>query len=81
MKKKLAAFLTMMIVLSSIITSALVPALAVNYKNNVKLKSKAVLLINMDTGQTVFEKNADKKGLSGFYHQDYDLYHSCRERN
>lgn len=61
MKKKLAAFLTMMIVLSSIITSALVPASAVNYKNNVKLKSKAVLLINMDTGQTVFEKNADKK--------------------
>ena len=61
MKKKLAVFLSMLIVLSSIIASALVPASAVNFKNDVKLRSRAVLLINMDTGQTVFEKNSEKK--------------------
>lgn len=61
MKKKLAIFLSMMIVLATIVSSALVPASAVNYKNKIKLKSRAALLINMDTGQTVFEKNADKK--------------------
>lgn len=61
MKKKLAIFLSMMIVLVTIISSALVPASAVNYKNKVKLNSRAVLLINMDTGQVVFDKNSDKK--------------------
>lgn len=34
---------------------------AVTYSNDVDIKSKAVLLVSMDTGQTVFEKNADEK--------------------
>ncbi|MBQ5399147.1 MAG: D-alanyl-D-alanine carboxypeptidase [Ruminococcus sp.] len=61
MKKKLSVFLALALAVFMTVSAAFVPASAVSYKNDVKLNSKAVLLINMDTGQTVFEKNADKK--------------------
>ncbi len=61
MKKKISIMISAILVLSTVFLSTFVPANAVSYKNNVKLASKTALLINLDTGQTVFEKNADKK--------------------
>ncbi len=61
MKKKLSLFLSILIVVCAVFTSSLVPVSAANYKNKVKLKSKSALLINMDTGQTVYNVNADTK--------------------
>lgn len=61
MKKKISIVISAILVLSTVFFSTFVPANAVSYKNNVKLASKSALLINLDTGQTVFEKNADKK--------------------
>lgn len=61
MKKKISIVISAILVLSTVFFSTFVPANAVSYKNNVKLASKTALLINLDTGQTVFEKNADKK--------------------
>lgn len=61
MKKKLSLLLSVLIVVCTAFTASLVPASAANYKNDVKLKSKTALLINLDTGQTVYSVNADKK--------------------
>ena len=40
---------------------SLIPASAINYTNGIKLKSKSALVINMDTGQTVFSVKAKEK--------------------
>lgn len=61
MKKKLSVVLALALVLFTIISSTVLPASAVSYTNDVKLKSKTALLINLDTGQTVFSKDADVK--------------------
>ena len=61
MKKKLSLLLSVLIVVCTVFTASLVPASAANYKNKVKLKSKSALLINMDTGQTVYSVKADEK--------------------
>ncbi|MBQ7505568.1 MAG: D-alanyl-D-alanine carboxypeptidase [Ruminococcus sp.] len=61
MKKKLSVILSLLLVLFTIMSVTVLPAAAVSYTNDVKLKSKTALLINLDTGQTVFSKKADVK--------------------
>lgn len=61
MKKRLAAAMSLLLVICTIFAANIVPASAANYKNKIKLKSKSALLINLDTGQTVYSVNADKK--------------------
>ncbi|MCH5298700.1 MAG: D-alanyl-D-alanine carboxypeptidase [Ruminococcus sp.] len=61
MKKKLSLLLSVLIVVCTVFTTSLVPVSAANYKNKVKLKSKSALLINLDTGQTVYSVKADEK--------------------
>lgn len=61
MKKKLFVLISAMLVICTVFSAAFIPADAANYKNSVKVASKSALLINMDTGQTVYEKAADAK--------------------
>ncbi len=61
MKRKLAKTLSLIFALFIIAVSSLIPANAISYQNNVKTTSDSILLVNMDTGQTVFEKDADTK--------------------
>lgn len=61
MRKKLSIFLSALLVVCTMLSTAYIPAGAANYKNKIKTASKSVLLINMDTGQTVYEKKADTK--------------------
>ena len=61
MKKKLSVILSLLLVLFTIVSATVLPAAAVSYTNDVKLKSKTALLINLDTGQTVFSRKADVK--------------------
>ena len=61
MKKRISIVLSLALVMLTIISMAVLPASAVSYTNEVKLKSKTALLVNLDTGQTVFSKNADVK--------------------
>lgn len=61
MRKKLSAVLSALIVVCTVFSATFIPAEAANYKNKVKVASKSALLINLDTGQTVYEKAADKK--------------------
>ncbi len=61
MKKKISIILSAILVICTVFFSTFIPANAISYKNKVKVASKSALLINLDTGQTVYEKNADKK--------------------
>ncbi len=61
MKKKILIVLSLILVLFTVIGSAVVSASAVSYTNDVKLKSKTALLVNLDTGQTVYSVKADVK--------------------
>lgn len=61
MKKKISFLLSVLIIICALVSSMLVPASAVSYKNGVKLQSESALLVNMDTGQTVYSVKADKK--------------------
>ncbi|MCH5303452.1 MAG: D-alanyl-D-alanine carboxypeptidase [Ruminococcus sp.] len=61
MKKKISILLSTLLVLCTFFSITFIPANAISYKSGVKLKSNSALLINLDTGQTVFEKKADKK--------------------
>lgn len=61
MKKRMTAAMSALLVIIMVLSAAFVPAGAANYKNKVKVASKSALLINLDTGQTVYEKKADKK--------------------
>ena len=61
MKKKLLIIFSLVTVLFMIISSSVLSASAVSYTNDVKLKSKTALLINLDTGQTVYSVKADEK--------------------
>ena len=55
--KVLTVFLSALVLLGS----SLFGAGALSFPNNVKTQSKSILLVSMDTGQTVYEKNADEK--------------------
>lgn len=59
MRKKLIKILSLFFVLCIIITLSLLPTGAISYSNNVKTKSESIILVNMDTDQVVFEKDAD----------------------
>ncbi len=61
MKKKLIKIMSMLFALSIIVSASLVTTGAVTYSNDVKTQSESILLVNMDTGQPVYEKNADEK--------------------
>ena len=65
MKRKLLSFVSVVIAMLTLASVSLIPASAINYTNGIKLKSKSALVINMDTGQTVFSVKADK--VSGNY--------------
>lgn len=60
MKKIFAAALSALMTLIIVCSSA-VPAGAISYPNKVKTKSKAILMVNMDSWQTVFEQKADER--------------------
>lgn len=61
MKKKLSVFISALLVICTVFSIAILPANAANYKNKVKVASKSALLVDLETGQTVYEKGADKK--------------------
>ncbi len=61
MRKKLSVVLSLLLVMIMVASIALIPANAANYSNKVKVASASALLINLDTGQTVYEKKADTK--------------------
>lgn len=59
MKAKKLPILIALCFIFSIITE--IPASAATFKPSFTLQSKAAVMINLDTGETVFEKNSDKK--------------------
>ena len=59
--KKSVKILSLIFVLCIIISSAISGVSAVSYPNNVKTMSDSILLVNMDSGQSVFEKDPDSK--------------------
>ncbi len=61
MKKTALKVLSLIFALCIIISSSAVSVGAISYKNDVKTQSDSILLVNMDSGQTVFEKDADSK--------------------
>ena len=52
----IALLLTILLVVSSVFSTG-----AISYTNDVKTKTDTILLVNMDTDQVVFEKDADAK--------------------
>lgn len=60
MKKKISVILSMLVLCCLLITAA-VPASAISYKNKIKLRSEAALVVDKQTGQEIFSVNADKK--------------------
>ncbi len=61
MKKKLIKIISVLFALYVIVFASMSATNAVSYSNDVKTQSESILLVNMDTGQPVFEKNADAK--------------------
>ncbi len=61
MKKKIIAMILSCILVSLMVCMSVTEAAAANYKNDVKLQSESALIVNMDTGQTVYEVNANKR--------------------
>ena len=61
MKKVSIKVITVLLAMAVLLGVSAGGASALNYSNNLELHSEAILLVSMDTGQTVFEKNADKK--------------------
>ena len=61
MKKIAAKLLAVFMTLTVIVSASVCGAGAVSFPTDVKPKSKSVLLVSMDNGQTVYEKDADKK--------------------
>ena len=59
--KKAVKFLSVLLTLCVIISSSVIGSSAVSYPNNVKTMSDSILLVNMDTGEPVYEKDADSK--------------------
>ena len=61
MKKKLIKIISVLFALCVIVSASMSASSAVSYSNDVKTQSDSILLVNMDTGQPVFEKDADSK--------------------
>lgn len=57
--KKVSKLLFLFILIMIIACSSFVPASAISYTNDVKTKTDSILVVNMDTDQIVFEKDAD----------------------
>lgn len=53
--------ISLIFVLCMILSSSIMTTGAITYSNDVKTQSDSILLVNMDSGQTVFEKDADSK--------------------
>lgn len=76
MRKTITKTLSLLCMLCIIICSAFTSAGAASYPNDVKTESDSILLVNMDSGQTVYEKDADSKRYPASTTKDYDL-HNC----
>ena len=61
MKIKALKVLSLIFALCIVLSSSIVTTGAISYSNDVKTQSDSILLVNMDSGQTVFEKDADSK--------------------
>ena len=61
MKKKLTSLLCVMLIVFVLSTIGTVNAGAISYSYTKSTESDSILLINMDTNQTVFEKDANSK--------------------
>lgn len=61
MTKKLIKISVAFVLVLMLVLSSLVPAGAISYTNDVKTKTDSIFLVNMDTDQVVFEKDADTK--------------------
>ena len=61
MKRKSIKIISLLFALIIIISSSIVSTGAISYPNKVKTQSDSILLVNMDTNQVVFEKDADSK--------------------
>lgn len=61
MKIKALKVISLIFALCIILSTSIVTTGAISYSNNVKTTSDSILLVNMDSGQTVFEKDADSK--------------------
>lgn len=61
MKRKLTRWLSIFLVICALAMTVNASVGAVSYPNDVKTTSDSILLVNMDSGQTVFEKDADSK--------------------
>ena len=61
MKIKALKVLSLLFALCIVWSSSIVTTGAISYSNDVKTQSESILLVNMDSGQTVFEKDADSK--------------------
>ncbi len=61
MTKLTLKLLSTLMALIVILSVAVLPAGAISYSNKVDVKSKSVLLVSMDNGQVVFERDADSK--------------------
>lgn len=55
MRKTITKTLSLLCMLCIIICSAFTTAGAASYPNDVKTESDSILLVNMDSGQTVYE--------------------------
>lgn len=56
MRKTITKTLSLLCMLCIIICSAFTTTGAASYPNDVKTESDSILLVNMDSGQTVYEK-------------------------
>ena len=61
MKRFAVKLFAVMMTLTIIIGASVCGAGAISFPTDVKTQSKSVLLVSMDNGQTVYEKDADKK--------------------
>ena len=61
MKTKALRLISLLMTLFVIISVSILPTSAISYSNDVKTLSESILLVNMDTGQVVFEKDPDSK--------------------
>ncbi len=61
MKKLTLRVICVLFALTLLLSASVGGVSAVSYANDLDIKSKSVLLVSMDTGQTVFERNADEK--------------------
>lgn len=59
--KKAVKFLSVLLTLCVIVSSSVIGSSAMSYSNDVDTMTDSILLVNMDTGEPVYEKDADSK--------------------